>query len=106
MKTLDMIGKACPIPVIEAKKLLLHMAAGDSLEVTVDNQAAVDNLKKLAAQRGDDVSSQTLSPKEFKVVFEVQSDPGIVEPVEEVDFSCDVGGRSRVVFFVGYHGRR
>ncbi|HHX36870.1 MAG TPA: sulfurtransferase-like selenium metabolism protein YedF [Clostridiaceae bacterium] len=100
MKKLDMIGKACPIPVIEAKKCLVNMAIGESLEVTVDNQAAVDNLKKLAAQRGDGISSETLSPTEFKVIFEVQSESADIAPENEMDFSCDVGGRNhRIVIF-------
>lgn len=47
-KILDARGKACPLPVIETKKVLSTFIAGDTLEVLVDNFIAVQNLSKLA----------------------------------------------------------
>ena len=45
--TVDAMGKACPTPVILAKKAL---DAGQSpLTVLVDNQIAVENLRRLGA---------------------------------------------------------
>lgn len=49
MNTLDMLGKPCPIPVIEAKKALRALPVGETLQVLVDNEAACQNLEKMAA---------------------------------------------------------
>lgn len=50
-QTLDYRGKACPIPVIETKKVLAQLSPGDQVEVLVDNSVAAQNLTKLAAQK-------------------------------------------------------
>ncbi len=47
MKTIDMRGKPCPIPVIEAKKLLAQSDT-EALTILVDNVVAVQNLEKMA----------------------------------------------------------
>lgn len=47
---LDAIGKACPMPVIMAKKQL-DAGCGD-LTIAVDNDTAVQNLSRLAADSG------------------------------------------------------
>ncbi|MDR2494418.1 MAG: sulfurtransferase-like selenium metabolism protein YedF [Spirochaetaceae bacterium] len=51
MKILDMRGRPCPIPAVNAKKALAeHDAAG--VAVLVDNMAAVQNLEKMAKGTG------------------------------------------------------
>ena len=47
MIVIDALGKPCPIPVIETKKVLIEQP-GAAVSVMVDNFAAVENLKKLA----------------------------------------------------------
>jgi selenium metabolism protein YedF len=47
MKIIDVLGKPCPIPVIEAKKALAEPDT-DSVLVKVDNIVAVQNLEKMA----------------------------------------------------------
>lgn len=49
---LDERGKACPQPVIDTKKKVLELEAGTPVEVAVDNEPAVQNLRKLAEQSG------------------------------------------------------
>ena len=44
-----MLGKACPIPVIETKKAMQGLGEnGGIVKVTVDNEIACENLKKMA----------------------------------------------------------
>ena len=43
----DAVGQACPMPVIKAKRALSEMKSG-TLEVLVDNDVAVENLKRMA----------------------------------------------------------
>lgn len=67
MKTLDMMGKACPTPVIEAKKALKE---SDALEVLVDNEIATKNLSKLANSLDCKSTVQEISKDEFKVIIQ------------------------------------
>ena len=54
-QTIDARGKACPTPVIMAKKA---MAAGENaFTVLVDNPTAVENLKRLADNQGFDAAA-------------------------------------------------
>lgn len=88
MFELDMRGKACPIPMIEAKKKMDGMAVGEQLLVRVDNHAAVQNLKKLAEQTEAGITDETLSATDYKVTFTVNKAAGTAR---EVDINCDMG---------------
>jgi selenium metabolism protein YedF len=54
-----MLGRPCPIPVIEAKKALRSAAPGDTISVLVDNDIARQNLGKMAAGLGCDFRCET-----------------------------------------------
>ena len=45
---LDERGKQCPLPVIDTKKALDSSSDGEIVEVLVDNEIAVQNLRKMA----------------------------------------------------------
>ena len=47
----NVMGKQCPIPVVETKKMLAQMAESDIVETLVDNAIAVQNLEKMAKQK-------------------------------------------------------
>ena len=51
MITIDAKGKACPLPVVEAKQALSGAAEGETVQVLGDNEIAVQNLTKLAQQK-------------------------------------------------------
>lgn len=69
MKQLDMRGKACPMPVIETKKILDEAGRAEEVRVLVDNEIAVQNLTKLAGHEGMEVKSEKHSDREFEVTF-------------------------------------
>ncbi|MDR2479205.1 MAG: sulfurtransferase-like selenium metabolism protein YedF [Treponema sp.] len=52
MEIINVLGKPCPIPVIEAKKALRKTAAGDQVRVLVDNDISRQNLEKMARGMG------------------------------------------------------
>lgn len=56
MFEIDARGKACPMPVVLAKKAL--DAGEHEVLVRVDNAVAVDNLRRLAASTGRDAQSE------------------------------------------------
>lgn len=82
MENIDVLGKPCPIPVIEAKKALA-LPGADSVVVKVDNIVAVQNLEKMAKGYGYSFSYIAKSPNIFEVsistdgkALPVQSNPG------------------------------
>jgi len=67
-RILDERGKACPLPVVEARRLLLDDAAA-ALRVIVDNRAAVENVSRLARSLGRALQVEERSATEFHVVI-------------------------------------
>ena len=49
MITVNALGEACPMPVVKAKKAIDALTAPETVQVLVDNDAAVQNL--IAARR-------------------------------------------------------
>jgi selenium metabolism protein YedF len=70
MITLNMLGKPCPIPVVEAKKALLQ---GQDVMVLVDNAIAVQNLEKMATGLGHGFSYEQKSETEYTVAIMVKN---------------------------------
>ena len=71
MIELDMLGKPCPIPVIEAKKALRTAAPGETVSVLVDNDIARQNLQKLAQGMGHAFSHENREQGVFAAVITV-----------------------------------
>ena len=57
---IDARGKQCPLPVIEAKNAIAGMKEAGTVEVTVDNEIAVQNLTKMANHKGLSARSEVL----------------------------------------------
>lgn len=76
-------GMACPLPVIETKKLLEEY---EVVETTVDNLIATQNLAKLAEQMSYDIDTKKISDEEYIVTI---SGKGIkeVEVINTLDDS-------------------
>ncbi|KGP76272.1 response regulator SirA [Desulfosporosinus sp. Tol-M] len=70
-KILDARGKTCPIPVVETNKVLATLQEGDSVEVTVDNFIAVQNLSKMAEQKHLIVTSEKIDEDNYLVTLTV-----------------------------------
>ena len=66
----DARGMACPIPVVKANQALAQMTEG-ILEVHVDNTVAVENLKRMALQKGLPVKTEQLEDSHYVVTIPV-----------------------------------
>ena len=77
-KKLDCKGMACPLPVVTAKKAMEELKEDGIVEVTVDNETAVQNLLKLAAKSNFAAASEKKSEEEFVVRIEVKTGCGDV----------------------------
>ncbi len=72
MKIIDAMGKACPVPVVLAKKAAAELALeGGELQVLVDNQPACDNLRSMAEGKGYTVREEKLEPGSYRVTIGV-----------------------------------
>ena len=66
----DARGMACPIPVVKANQALAQMTEG-ILEVHVDNPVAVENLKRMALQKGLPVKTEQPEDSHYVVTIPV-----------------------------------
>jgi selenium metabolism protein YedF len=82
-QTLNFIGKACPIPVVETKKALNGLKSEDVLEVLVDNSVAVQNLSKLATQKKLAITSEEKEENLYQVVLTVTDVAQVIEPLTD-----------------------
>lgn len=70
-KIVDARGLACPLPVVNAKKAVGEFRENGVLTVLVDNEIAVQNLKKFAGQKGLAASGEKKAEKEYEVTIQV-----------------------------------
>ena len=69
------LGDTCPIPVVKAKKALAAMTQPGTLEVSVDNEVAVQNLLRLASGKNLAVKNEQKGDKLYLVTIEVETTP-------------------------------
>ena len=69
MIKVNAIGDTCPIPVIKTKKAIQEAAGQGTIEVLVDNEIAVQNVTKMAASEGGNVTSEKIADKEYKITI-------------------------------------
>lgn len=65
------LGDACPIPVVKTKNAIKEMPGGGQVCVLVDNEIAVQNLTKMANQKGYGVKSEKLEEHKYQVIMTV-----------------------------------
>ena len=87
MITVNAIGDNCPIPVVKTLNALKELKGPDVIETLVDNEIAVQNLTRMATQKGCGVKSEKLAEKEFKVTITV-GEAALQQPVETGDVVC------------------
>ena len=71
MLNVDARGDACPLPVVKAKRAIAELNGAGEVEVLVDNEIAVQNLTKMAQQKGYTYSAEKLAEREYRVLFTV-----------------------------------
>ena len=96
MVTINAIGDTCPIPVVKTLNAIKELSAPDVVETLVDNEIAVQNLTRMANQKGFAVRSEKLGEKEFKVTISV-SEGGQAVETENVVCQLPKAGKKTVV---------
>ena len=71
IKYVNAIGDTCPLPVVKAKNAIKELGGAGTVEVKVDNEIAVQNLGKMAQQKGYGFKSEKNGAAEYTVTLEV-----------------------------------
>lgn len=82
MIKVNAIGDACPIPVVKTKNAIRDLGTSGVVEVSVDNEIAVQNLLKMAKQKEYEASFEKKSNTEYIVTINVNG--GEVSDVKPV----------------------
>ena len=67
----DARGDACPIPVVKTLKALRELVGAGTIVTLVDNEVAVQNLTRMAHEKGCEVASEQLDEKRYRVTLTV-----------------------------------
>jgi tRNA 2-thiouridine synthesizing protein A len=68
-RTLDCLGLYCPEPVFRTRLTLDEMEAGEVLEVTADDPAADEDLRRLARRLGHEIVGRELNDGVLKILI-------------------------------------
>lgn len=98
MMNVDARGDACPLPVVKAKKAIAELKGTGQVEVLVDNEIAVQNLTKMAQQKGYPYSAEKLAEKDYRVLFTIGE--AAAEPAGEAP-ACMSDTRTDTVVAIG-----
>ena len=96
MVKVNAIGDNCPIPVIKTKKAMQEITGQETIEVLVDNEIAVQNVTKMAASAGGNVTSEKVAEKEFKITILMN---GAMESADE-EVVCTPDQRDNTVVVI------
>ena len=91
LKQVNAMGDTCPLPVVKTKKAIAELNGGGTVEVLVANEIAVQNLTKMANQKGYGIKSEKLGEAQFRVVMEV-GEVTTEEVSVDVDEACLLPG--------------
>ena len=95
-RTIDCMGMACPLPVINAKKAIEAFTEDGTLHIRVDNETAVQNLIRLGEHNGFTVTHAREGEKAFTVTMAVTAGAKPTASVPAEALSCQApatGGR-------------
>ena len=99
MITVNAIGDTCPIPVVKTKKAIEALTQPDTVETLVDNEVAVENLKKMAVQKGYSCDSSKLDDGSYsvKLTIEALNTETLSDTDEALQYTCRPAADNRVV---------
>lgn len=96
------MGDACPIPVVKTMNAIRELNGSGMVQTLVDNEIAVQNLTKMANQKGYGVTSEKLEPGKFRVVMTIGegSEPDSTPPEEETCLVTPAAGQKKAVVVI------
>lgn len=89
---IDAMGDVCPMPVVKAKKAWEKAAPGEILEVHVDNEIAVENLRRMTQNLGGGFTMEKQNEKHFAVRIEPVAAAGLADRAKKEEPSQAIAG--------------
>ncbi len=99
MIKVNALGDACPLPVVKTINAIRGLSGPDTVETLVDNETAVENLKRLAENKGYGFSFEQQEPKKYRVVLTVEG-TGEAPTEADIPVNCAVPAKKRRVVAV------
>lgn len=84
IKIVDATGLTCPQPVVLAKQAI---ETNEKVRVIVDNDTALENVRRLGTKLGCDVASEAKEGGKFEITLTRKA--GVSIPVRDIAVSCD-----------------
>lgn len=100
MIQVNAMGDACPIPVVKTKNAIKELNGAGIVETLVDNEIAVQNLTKMANQKGYGVKSEKLGDNEFKVTMEIGDATAINDEIDAEEVVCQIPQKKKNIVVV------
>ena len=101
-KTVNAMGDVCPVPLVKAKNAIAELAGSGKVEVLVDNEIAVQNLEKMAQQKGYGFLVKEKKEKEYHVEFTV-SETELAETEEKTVCLVPAAKKTKLVVLSADH---
>ncbi len=93
MIKVNAIGDACPLPVVKTKNAIKELNGSGQVETLVDNEIAVQNLAKMANQKGYEISYEKIEENKYSVVMTI----GDAKDITEEKIVCEPCGIKNTV---------
>ena len=100
MIKVNAIGDACPIPVVKTKNAIRDLNGPGTVVTLVDNEIAVQNLEKMARQKGYGVQAEKLGDNQFQVTMTVGASDAAPAPQEPVVCQPQRSGKKNIVVVI------
>ncbi len=100
MIQVNAMGDTCPIPVVKTKNAIRDLGGAGVVETLVDNEIAVQNLTKMANQKGYGVWSEKLGENQFKVTMTIGDAAVLPEENEETVCAIPVSRKKNTVVVI------
>ena len=98
MVQVNALGDTCPLPVIKTMNALKELNGAGTVEVLVDNEVAVQNLTRLAENKGCTIETEKRSEKEYRVTL--TAGEAVEETGDEASFCTVPAAQKKVVVVI------
>lgn len=95
IKIVDARGLGCPQPVILTKQAI---ETHNKVKVIVDNDTALENVRRLGAKLGCDVISEAKADGIFEITLTLK--PGAPTPAQDIPVTCDASPSASGPFII------
>lgn len=105
MIQVNAMGDTCPIPIVKTKNAIRELNGAGEVETLVDNEISVQNLTKMAKQKGYGVRSEKLGEGRYRVVMTIGEGQTLPEAGEAEACPAPAAGRKKKTVAVVSSGR-